>query len=264
MKSQALLRFSFASLVLIAMSAYGQESVFNVRDFGATGKKSGNAQPFLQRAIDSYACERLVIDGVYIRSSLAEGVWADGIDPDGCKDVRISNCTIETGDDAIVFYSMNWFGPALPCENITVTNCRLSSASTVAYDKAVHALKFQMAKNLKLRNVEVFWGNPASTQWRSALYVEDAKGLEIGNFGGRQATLGSDVSALVLNRVDGAVIRDSRVQQGTSTYLSILGKESANVLLTGNDFRNAARSYVSGKEVQKNCVILFNNISGAR
>src|SRR6478735_8300213 len=64
--------------------------------------------------IHPYACERLVIDGVYIRSSLTHGVWADGIDPDGCKDVRIANCTVETGDDAIVFYSMNWFGPALP------------------------------------------------------------------------------------------------------------------------------------------------------
>jgi polygalacturonase len=72
----------------------------------------------------------MVIDGVYIRSSLKEAVWADGIDPDGCKDLRISNCTIETGDDALVFYSMNWFGPALPGENITVTNCRLSSASS--------------------------------------------------------------------------------------------------------------------------------------
>lgn len=80
--------------------------------------------------IHPYGCERLTIDGVYIRSSLKEGVWADGIDPDGCRDVRIANSTIETGDDALVFYSMNWFGPALPCENVTVTNCRLSSASS--------------------------------------------------------------------------------------------------------------------------------------
>ena len=75
-------------------------------------------------------CERLVIDGVTIRTSLRDGVWADGIDPDGCRDVRIANCTIETGDDALVFYSMDWFGPAKPCERITVTNCRLSSASS--------------------------------------------------------------------------------------------------------------------------------------
>lgn len=80
--------------------------------------------------INPYACERLTIDGVYIRSSLKDAVWADGIDPDGCKDVRIANSTIETGDDAIVFYSSNEWGPALPCENITVTNCRLSSASS--------------------------------------------------------------------------------------------------------------------------------------
>ena len=92
-------------------------------------------------------CERLVIDGVTIRTSLKDGVWADGIDPDGCNDVRISNCTIETGDDALVFYSMDWFGPAKPCENITVTNCRLSSASS--------AIKFCDGNIAGIRNVTI-------------------------------------------------------------------------------------------------------------
>jgi polygalacturonase len=92
-------------------------------------------------------CERTVIDGVFIKSSLKDGVWADGIDPDGCKDLRISNCTIETGDDALVFYSMNWFGPARPCENITVTNCRLSSASS--------AIKFCDGNMTAIRNVTI-------------------------------------------------------------------------------------------------------------
>jgi len=92
-------------------------------------------------------CERLVIDGVTIRTSLTDGVWADGIDPDGCSDVRIANCTIETGDDALVFYSMDWFGPARPCENITVTNCRLSSASS--------AVKFCDGNIAGIRNVTI-------------------------------------------------------------------------------------------------------------
>jgi hypothetical protein len=78
---------------------------------------------------------------------LREGVWADGIDPDGCKDVRINNCTIETGDDALVFYSSSIYGPALPCENITVTNCRLSSASS--------ALKFCDGNLNAIRNVTI-------------------------------------------------------------------------------------------------------------
>ncbi|MCK7480524.1 MAG: hypothetical protein M0C28_27305 [Candidatus Moduliflexus flocculans] len=55
--------------------------------------------------------------------------------------------TIETGDDALVFYSMDWFGPARPCENITVTNCRLSSASS--------AIKFCDGNIAGIRNVTV-------------------------------------------------------------------------------------------------------------
>jgi hypothetical protein len=97
--------------------------------------------------INPYACERLTIDGVYIQSSLKEAVWADGIDPDGCKDVRISNSTIETGDDAIVFWSSDIWGPPLPCENITVTNCRLSSASS--------AVKFCDGNMNSIRHVTV-------------------------------------------------------------------------------------------------------------
>ncbi len=80
--------------------------------------------------INPYACKRLTIDGVYITSSQRDGVWADGIDPDGCQDVRISNSTIETGDDAIVFYSADIWGPPVATENVTVTNCRLSSSSS--------------------------------------------------------------------------------------------------------------------------------------
>ena len=94
-----------------------------------------------------WGCERLVIDGVYIQTSMKDGVWADGIDPDGCKDLRITNCTIETGDDALVFYSSSIYGPARPCENITVTNCRLSSSSS--------ALKFCDGNQNAIRNVTI-------------------------------------------------------------------------------------------------------------
>jgi polygalacturonase len=94
-----------------------------------------------------WGCERLRIDGIYIYTSRRDGVWADGIDPDGCKDVHIANCTIDTGDDAIVFYSGHTFGPARPCENITVTNCRLSSSSS--------ALKFCDGNEVAIRNVVI-------------------------------------------------------------------------------------------------------------
>ncbi len=97
--------------------------------------------------INPYACRRLVIDGVYIYSSQKEAVWADGIDPDGCQDVRIANCTIETGDDAICFYSTPIWGPVLPTENITVTNSRLSSSSS--------AIKFCDGNSKAVRHVTI-------------------------------------------------------------------------------------------------------------
>lgn len=97
--------------------------------------------------INPYGCKRLLIDSVYIYSSQNEGVWADGIDPDGCQDVRISNSTIETGDDALVFYSSDSWGPALPVENVTVTNCRLSSSSS--------AIKFCDGNSNAIRRVNI-------------------------------------------------------------------------------------------------------------
>jgi len=95
-----------------------------------------------------YACERLRIDGIYVHTDQKLGVWADGIDPDGCKDVIIANSTIETGDDAIVFYSSAASGgPPRACENITITNCRLSSSSS--------AIKFCDGNSVAVRNVTI-------------------------------------------------------------------------------------------------------------
>ena len=61
-----------------------------------------------------HACERVVVDGVYIHTSLEEAIWCDGIDMDGCKDVRIANSSIETGDDCIIFVSISAGGPRAP------------------------------------------------------------------------------------------------------------------------------------------------------
>lgn len=71
---------------------------------------------------------RIKIRGVYIYSSLESGVNADGIDINACQDVMISDCIIVTGDDAIALKS--WPAQKQTCENITVTNCILSSSST--------------------------------------------------------------------------------------------------------------------------------------
>ena len=62
------------------------------------------------------------IDGVTILNG-----FADGIDPDACHNVRISNCHIESRDDAIVLKTSFSLGERRSCENVTVINCFLAS-----------------------------------------------------------------------------------------------------------------------------------------
>jgi hypothetical protein len=337
-----------------------------------------------------YACERLVIDGVYIYTNPYEAVWADGIDPDGCKDVRISNCTIETGDDSIVLYSYNISGPALPCENITVTNCRLTSASAALkfcdcnincvrnvtvdncvitdsnrgiafmvtmggyvenvvlsnlvvnchrfdwfwwgdgdpiyfmietqeeqsghpepnehagsirhviirnviahgqgtclitghptswlddislenvklfistnpespYDKSIHAMYFQYARNVKVKDVEVNWEKPAWEKWQSALSFEDVNGLQVENFVGGPAKPQTDIPAVVLNKVEDATICNSRARAGTQVFLHVKGPTSKKIYLVGNELHDAAKPFVVDANVKEGTVKAVNN-----
>jgi len=69
-------------------------------------------------------CENLLIEGVTIRSpSIAPNT--DAIDPSECRNVRISKCLIDVGDDDIAIKSgrQNPEHPDAACENITVSDC---------------------------------------------------------------------------------------------------------------------------------------------
>jgi D-alanyl-D-alanine dipeptidase len=76
-------------------------------------------------------CDRVHVRGVYIYSDLEKGVNADGIDIVSSRNVTISDSIIETADDAIVLKAIGRDGqPARPTENVTVSNCVLTSSST--------------------------------------------------------------------------------------------------------------------------------------
>ena len=68
-------------------------------------------------------CEDVTVEGISIVSP--EGAAnTDGIDPSNCRNVIITNCTIDTGDDDIAIKSGRKVkGREFGCENITVTDC---------------------------------------------------------------------------------------------------------------------------------------------
>lgn len=74
-------------------------------------------------AISLLGTDFVEIDGVTIRDA-----YCDGIDPDSCRNVRITNCHIESWDDAIVPKASFSLGERRSTENITVANCYLATA----------------------------------------------------------------------------------------------------------------------------------------
>lgn len=68
------------------------------------------------------ACEDVLIEGIRVRSR-RPAVNNDGIDVDSCRRVRIANCDIDAGDDAIVLKATT----SAPCRDVAVTNCVLST-----------------------------------------------------------------------------------------------------------------------------------------
>ena len=67
------------------------------------------------------ACENVDIYGLKMR------VYIDGVSPDNSKNVRIHDCEIEAGDDAIVFKSSWNLNKADVCRDIHVWDCVLRS-----------------------------------------------------------------------------------------------------------------------------------------
>jgi polygalacturonase len=92
-------------------------------------------------------CDRVYVDGIHIQSSSVDGVNSDGLDIDGCSNVMISNCVINTGDDALCLKTTRQNNETRPCRWITVNNCILTSSSA--------ALKIGTESHADFENIAV-------------------------------------------------------------------------------------------------------------
>jgi polygalacturonase len=92
-----------------------------IRDITIRDSPSWTVHPVL--------CEDVHIEGLTILNPPHS--WnTDGIDPESCRNVRISGCYISTGDDCIMVksgYKQIPGKPFLPSENIAVTNCTFNA-----------------------------------------------------------------------------------------------------------------------------------------
>lgn len=114
-------------------------------------------------------CKNIHITAVTIRF-LNNGQNNDGLDLDGCENVLIENCDIQSGDDAICLKSSRY-----PCRSIVVRNCRVCShtaplkfgssthggfidvslTNCYFYDSPMGAMKLALVDGGRLENVEI-------------------------------------------------------------------------------------------------------------
>lgn len=70
-------------------------------------------------------CHIVNVDKISIINP-ADSPNTDGVNPESCKNVHISNCNIDVGDDCIAIKAGVEDNPNnIPCENITITNCTM-------------------------------------------------------------------------------------------------------------------------------------------
>jgi len=74
------------------------------------------------------ACSQVLIRGMTLRGTV-HGSNTDGVDLDGCSDVLLEDCDIETGDDALCLKNTNTWNLGRPSRRITARRCRLASST---------------------------------------------------------------------------------------------------------------------------------------
>jgi hypothetical protein len=130
-----------------------------------------------------------------------------------------------------------------PLENVTLSGVQLFMAPESTPDKrATHALVAEGVDRLRVRDLEVRWAEEApEPRWQSAVVVRKARDVELSGFVGGSAPGTTDVPAVVMEDVDGALVRGCRPLYGRFLHL---GGSSRAIRLVGNDF-SAARVPVS-------------------
>jgi polygalacturonase len=133
-------------------------------------RQAGDPDPVRPRLIEFTGCQRVNVQGVTLRTSPsyhlvpkncdtvtisgltiqapADSPNTDGIDPSASRNVTISNCTIDTGDDNIAIKSgtVDADHPGAGSENISVSDCTFLHG---------HGMSIGSETNGGVRNVKV-------------------------------------------------------------------------------------------------------------
>ena len=172
-------------------------------------------------------CLNVKVQGVSIVGHI------DGISPDCCKNVIISDCIVKTGDDAIVVKSSYSLSRLIMSENITVSNCIVSSRC--------NAIKLGTESNAGYRNINI--SNCVIENTRlSGLALEIADGGILDGVGISNITMrnvGTPLFIVLCNRLRGPGISETGIIKNISiSNVSAFGPYEAWEACTRNYYND--------------------------
>jgi polygalacturonase len=203
--------------------------------------------------IHIYCSDFIKIDGVDIFNHC--NLNNDGIDIDGCHNVVISNCIIDSEDDALVFKSEGYRG----CEDIVVNNCILSSfASPFKMGTgSVYGFRRISATNCVIRPSKSKENHHELQAWGGLA------GIDLGNVdGGTMEDI--TISNFVIDSVETPIFirlgaRHDRFWEGVPKATGGISKniKISNIVATSSDEISCAITGYPGHRVEN---ITFQNI----
>ncbi len=187
-------------------------------------------------AILATGVDNLTIDNIKVDTN------RDGIDVDACKNVRISNCSINSPfDDAICPKSSYALGYARVTENVTITNCQVSGYDEGTFLDGTFKREFRNANGLFSPTARIKFGTES-------------------NGGFKNITVSNCVfdysRGLALEAVDGALLEDVTINNITMRDIS----NSPIFLRLGNRARGPKEKTTVGalRRVIISNVIVYN------
>ena len=205
----------------------------------------------------------------------------DGLDIDGCENVLIENCDIDSGDDAICLKStLN------PCRNIVVRGCRVSSntaslklgtssrggfigvkvTNCYFYDSPMGAIKLQLVDGGRLENIDISRitmenvGNPIFIRLgnRGQTYTRQASESRWGGRAVRGAPVGTLKNVRIRDVVAEVKIED-RAKAAQAAYKNLDVKHAAEA--TDQEKAKAGPIMITG--IPGHCVenIVLENVT---
>ena len=166
-----------------------------------------------------HGCDHVKVRGLTIRNRPMMAN-SDGIDIDCCSYVTVSDCDIDTGDDAVAVrgsaYRLN--DTRKPCEYVTITNCVLASCSDVfrigvgqSEIRHIRVSNITAHRGHRLIDLCVEWSSVSRTPLRDVSFsCISASGIKR-PFGGGTAS-GVSVSGVSLSDVRSDAVAQSGFQ----------------------------------------------------